>query len=691
MAFSQAGRFARVSTPLGPNALLLETLVGSEYISRPFRFELGLLAPVTKPLAFDSLLGQTATVCLAMPSGGTRYLSGIIGRLSQGPQVRASQGDATFIRYRAELVPKLRLLALRRQSRVFQQLTVPDILKQVLTGVDVAWQIQGSFEPRDYCVQYAETDLDFASRLMEEEGIYYYFEHGDGKHTMVVANQPQGHAAVPGSASLTYETIEGGLRSEGRILAWEKSQAVCPSKVTLWDSCFELPGQNLEAKQNVADRVQVGSASHKLKATGSDQLELYEYPGLYAQRFDGIAPGGGERSGDLKKIFQDATRTAGLRMQEQAGEAIVIAGRSLCTQLTAGHKFTLQGHFDGNGDYVLLEVEHRASLEGVYTGAGSEGVVYVNRFRCIPAAVPFRPPRVTPRPRITGPQTAVVVGPSREEIFTDKYGRVKVQFPWDRAGKKDASSSCWVRVCTLWAGKQWGTIWIPRVGQEVVVAFEEGDPDRPIIVGCVYNAEQMPPYPLPDNRTQSGLKSRSTPQGGATDSNELRFEDKKGSEDVFFHAQKDFHRVVENDDSLQVKHDQTIQVKNHRSITVEEGNESLTVSKGNRQAEISQGNESLTVKKGNRQVEVSQGNDVLAVKMGDQTVKISKGKSSTEAGQSITLKVGQNSITIDQSGITIKATAIKLQGQAKVQAQAPMVQIQADGMVKLQGGVVMVN
>lgn len=266
-----------------------------------------------------------------------------------------------------------------------------------------------------------------------------------------------------------------------------------------------------------------------------------------------------------------------------------------------------------------------------------------------------------------------MVGPSGEEIFTDKYGRVKLQFPWDRVGKKDTASSCWVRVCTLWAGKQWGTMWIPRVGQEVVVAFEEGDPDRPIIVGSVYNAEQMPPFPLPDNRTQSGLRTRSTPQGGVKESNELRFEDKKGAEDIFFHAQKDFHRVVENDDSLEVKHDQTAVVKNNRTTTIQEGNEQLTVSKGNRAVEISQGNEALTIKAGN------------------QTIKINQGKSSTEAGTAIELKVGQNSITIDQNGITLKGMAIKLIGQSKVAAQAPMVQVQADGQLKLQGGVVMVN
>jgi type VI secretion system secreted protein VgrG len=700
MAFSQKGRSLRVTTPLGADALLLETFTGREAVSQVFRFQLGLLAPTASSLAFDSLLGQAATVCIETWAGKPRYFNGIISRLTEGTQVRASQGDSTYIRYSAELTPKLWLLSYRRQSRIFQQLAVPDILKKVLTGLDVTWQIQGTFEPRDYCVQYAETDLEFASRLMEEEGICYYFKHQDGSHTMVVSNQGPLGTAVPGDASIIYDTAEGGLRDEGRVVSWQKSQEVRPGKVTLWDSCFELPGKNLEAKQAVADSVQAGTVSHKLKIAGSDQLEIYDFPGDYAKRFDGIAPGGGDRAGDLQKIFQDGTRTVGLRGQEQAAGAVVVEGQSLCPQFTAGHKFTLQKHFNANGDYALVEVEHKATMQGAYTSAPDDEMVYGNRFRCIPAAVPFRPLRTTARPRIAGTQTAVVVGPSGEEIFTDKYGRVKVQFPWDREGKKDASSSCWVRVGTLWAGKQWGSIWIPRVGQEVIVAFEEGDPDRPIVVGSVYNAEQMPPNVLPDNRTQSGIRSRSTPQGGTTDSNELRFEDKKGNEDIFFHAQKDFHRVVENDDQLQVKHDQKIEVKNDRSETVLEGNEStsiqkgnqsLTIAKGNQTVAIQTGNQTTTLDKGNRAVTLSQGNDTLSINNGNLSVKLGAGKISMEAMQGIELKVGSNSIVIDQSGITLKGMTIKAQGQVQVQIQAPMAQVSGDGTLTLKGGVTMIN
>jgi type VI secretion system secreted protein VgrG len=247
----------------------------------------------------------------------------------------------------------------------------------------------------------------------------------------------------------------------------------------------------------------------------------------------------------------------------------VIEGTSTCRHLAGGHKFTLDRHFDANGQYVLTRVEHSASVVGAYTTGEAPAVPYSNSFRCIPVALPFRPARLTPRARVYGTQSATVVGPSGEEIFTDKYGRVKVQFPWDRQGTNDANSSCWVRVGTLWAGQQWGAIHIPRVGQEVIVAFEEGDPDRPIIVGSVYNASMMPPYTLPDNRTQSGIKSRSSLQGSTDNFNELRFEDKKDSELIFFHAEKDFQREVENNDTLKVgfdkkgKGDQTIQVFNN--------------------------------------------------------------------------------------------------------------------------------
>ncbi|MGP0065851.1 MAG: type VI secretion system Vgr family protein [Isosphaeraceae bacterium] len=743
--YSQANRPLSVSTPLGTDVLLLQGFSGEEVMSRLFRFELEMLAESSATIAFDAILGQSVTVTLVMPDGTPRYINGIVSRFSQGQRISSSQGSATFTTYRAEVVPQLWMLTRSYQSRIFQQLAVPDILKKVLTGLSVTYQLQGTYLSRDYCVQYRETDFAFASRLMEEEGIFYFFTHSNGSHQMIVADTPQSNPDVPGPTTLIYETIEGGTRTEDRVHRWEKSQTLRSGKYRLWDYCFELPGKNLEAVKPTLASVQVGTVTHKLQVGGNDQLEIYDYPGLYAQRFDGVTPSGGDRSSDVQNIFQDNTRTVGIRMQEETAASMLLEGDSTCRQLAAGCKFTLDRHFNGNGSYVLTRVEHLAGAGNSYTnmGVSDSAPSYRNTFHCIPAALPFRPARTIPRPRIDGTQTAVVVGNSGDEIFTDKYGRIKVQFPWDRQGQNNADSSCWIRVATPWAGTQWGIIHIPRVGQEVVVAFEEGDPDRPIVVGSVYNAQEMPPYALPDNMTQSGYIDRSSKSGDATTFNQLQFEDKKGSELIYFHAEKDFSRYVENNDTLQVgsdkkdKGDQTIQIFNNQSLsvgtgktnaddgsqtitvynnqtltvgdssaksgsqtitvykdrteTVKTGNETVTIEQGNRSITVQKGNDSHEISQGNRSVTIDMGNDTLTITQGNQTVKLNAGASSTQAMQSITLTVGSNSIKIDQTGITLQGTMIKIQGQAQVQAQAPMVQMSADGMMQIKGGVTMIN
>jgi type VI secretion system secreted protein VgrG len=756
--YSQAGRALSVTTPLGTDVLLLQQVSGQESISKLFRFELELLAEAAETVAFDQILGQSVTVSILAEAGALRYINGIVSRFSQGNRIASSLGGVSFTRYRAEVVPAAWALTKKLQSRIFQQLAVPDILKQVLTGQSVAYQLQGTYKPRDYCVQYRESDFAFASRLMEEEGIYYYFTHAQGSHQMIVADTPQGNADVAIATTVNFEQLEGGTRSDNRVHSWEKTQELRSGKYRLWDTCFELPGKNLEAVQPVLDSVQVGTVTHKLKVAGNDQLEIYEYPGGYAQRYDGVSPTGGDRASDIQNIFDDNTRTAKIRMQQETARGVRVLGTSTCRQFVAGCKFTLDGHFDGNGPYVLTSVGHFASVGDAYgTGLDAE-LPYSNTFECIPAALPFVPERETPRPRIEGTQTALVVGNSGTEIFTDKYGRVKVQFPWDRQGQNNAGSSCWVRVATHWAGQQWGIVHIPRIGQEVLIAFEDGDPDRPIIVGSVYNAADMPPYTLPDNMTQSGYLSRSTQNGTGDNFNQLRFEDKKGAEEIYFHAENNFNRVVENNDTLTVgadkknNGDQTIQIFNNRSLTVgangcndgsethtiwnnhsltvgnsnaqqgsqtisiykdrtttiQTGNESLTVSQGNRSVTVTQGNDSLAVsqgtrsvtvsqddtheiQQGNRQVTIDMGNDTLTIKTGNQTTNINLGSSSTQAMQSIELKVGQNSIKIDQTGITLQGMMIKVQGQVQTQVQGTMVQVSGDAMTQVSGGVIMIG
>jgi type VI secretion system secreted protein VgrG len=361
--------------------------------------------------------------------------------------------------------------------------------------------------------------------------------------------------------------------------------------------------------------------------------------------------------------------------------------------MTSGYKFTLTEHYrqDMNTSYLLTDIEHIANTTSYSTSKGPQKDHYSNSFRCIPASVPFRPLRLTPHPTVKGPQPAVVVGPSGEEIYTDKYGRIKVQFFWDRQGKKDENSSCWMRVSQVWAGKNWGVIFLPRIGQEVMVDFLEGDPDQPLVTGGVYNAEQMPPYTLPDKMTQSVLKTRSTKGGGTDNFNEIHFEDEKGSELFFVHAEKDMTREVENDDSLTVGHDQTITVKNDRTETVSDGNESVTIKTGNRLVEVSQGNDDHKIKMGNRGVEISMGNDSLKISMGNQTTKLDLGASSTEAMQSITLTVGQSSIKIDQMGVTIKGMMISVEGQIQTQIKGLMTSVSADAMLQCKGAITMIN
>ncbi len=572
--YTQTNRPLAVTTPLGPNVLLLTAFAGHEAISQLFSFQLDLIAENNRDVTFDRLLGQKLTVELALPAGGKRYFNGLCNRVSQ------SGRNVEFTGYQVELVPELWLWSKRAQSRIFQHLSVPDILRRVLEGLDVVYELRGTFQPRNFCVQYRETDFNFASRLMEEEGIYYFFKHTASGHQMVVANTPQGHPDVPSRNTLRYSASNGGNAPDDHIYDWQKVQELRSGKYTLWDHRFELPHRHLEADKTILESVAVGQVTHQLRVGSNGRLELYDWPGEYAQRFDGVDRGGGDRAADLDKIFEDNRRTVEIRMQEEALPSLAIRGASGCRQLTAGHKLTLQGHFNADGAYVLTSVQHRATNASYRSGAQG-GFTYHNSFTCIPFGLPYRPLRLTPKPVVPGTQTAVVVGPSGQELFTDKYGRVKVQFHWDREGRNNADSSCWVRVAQLWAGKRWGTSFWPRIGQEVVVDFLEGDPDQPIIVGSVYNADQMPPYlgDGPDDKHEndnkvSGVKSNTTT--GGVGYNEWRFDDTKDKEQIFIHAERNMDTRVKKDcmegvggsRHLSVGGDQNEQVGGKKNLTV---------------------------------------------------------------------------------------------------------------------------
>jgi type VI secretion system secreted protein VgrG len=681
--YDQKDRPIKLTTPLGTNALLLVGLQGREAISQLFHFELKTAwNDKTRLLPFDELLGKKITVELG-PSQNKRYFNGIVSRVSQGDQ------DENFTYYTLEVVPQLWLLDRKLRSRTFQHITIPDILKDLFTGIDVDDQIQGTFEQREYCVQYRETDFAFASRLMEEEGIFYFFKHTSGGHQMVLANTPQSHPAVPFLPTAIWQAGKYAPGEEDRVFVWTKGQEIRSGKCTTWDYNFEMPDKHLDADKTILTSVAVGTVTHKLSVAGNDSLEMYDYPGGYASRFDGINKSGGAQADKLQHIFTDNTRTVGIRMQEEALSSLLIRGNGGHAAFTAGHTFDLTKHYSDNGKFVVTSVQHDAK-QSLSVEQVDGGYRYVNDFTCIPSALPFRPSRVTPTPSVRGVQTAVVVGPSGEEIFVDKYGRVKVQFHWDREGQSDVNSSCWVRVATFWAGTQWGSIHIPRIGQEVIVDFLEGDVNQPIIVGSVYNADLMPPWTLPDNKTISGIKSRSSLQGGADNFNMMSFEDKKGSELVSVQAEKDLKTLVKNDENREVKHDRVTLIKNDETQTVT-NNEKIVVEKGNQTIEIQTGNQSTTVKQGNQSTSVDMGNQSTTIKMGNQTNKIDLGKIETEAMQSIELKVGQSSIKIDQMGVTIKGMMIKVEAQIQGEFKATMTQVSGSAMTTVKGGIVMIN
>jgi type VI secretion system secreted protein VgrG len=736
--FTQTERPLAVTTPLGKDAFLIIGMSGHEAICDLFRFSLELLAENKRKVPFEKLMGQDITVSLRLPNGKPRFFSGICNHLAECGR------DDVFTVYRMQVVPKFWLLTKRAQSRIFQHISVPEILKKVLEGLDVAFEIQGKFEPRDFCVQYRESDYNFACRLMEEEGIYYFFKHSEKGHKLVLGNTDKSHPPMPEKSTVHFVTDSTGNKEEGRVQYWHKVQELRSGKCTVFDHSFELPHKHLEAEKTILDSVKVGTVDHKLKVGGNDKLELYDYPGAYAQRFDGIDKGGGEQPAELQKIFTDNKRTVEIRMQQETTPGIGIQGSSDCRQFVSGHKFTLAEHFDADGDYLLVSTDHEARQVNYRSGGGT--FFYQNGFTAIPFALPYKPASLHPRPIVDGCQTAVVVGPPGEEIFTDKFGRVKVQFHWDREGKNNADSSCWIRVGQLWAGKRWGASFWPRIGQEVIVDFLEGDPDQPIIVGSVYNADQMPPYlgDGPDSKHKkdnkvSGIKSNTTLGGKGF--NEWRFDDNKGKEQIFIHAERDMDQRVKNesreriisnrhlivgfekdgkkggDQNEKVFQDKNLHILRHQQEKIE-GNMFLTIGKGQAddgghqeiviekdkfehiggtdqlhvdadQFVAVDGTQQLTVKKD--KLELLKANNHLHV-MGNRNEKVDGAQSLTVGGNQQE-KVGQNHALDAGMQIHLKAgmtVVIEAGTQLSLKVGGNFIDINPGG-VFIQGTMVMIN
>ena len=621
MPSDQTTRNLTLATPLGPKTLRLRALTGEERISGLFHFRLEMRSRESD-IDFGQIVGRSVTVTMSLAGAVQRYVNGVVGRFVQG------DGSADAAVYYADLYPSLWLLTMSSDCRIFQGRSVPEILEAVFEEhglTDYRNALVGSYAQRDYCVQYNETAFDFVSRLMEEEGIFYFFEHQEGGHTLVLADDPSAFPAPGDSLSYGGSGSAGG----GTVSECTLEESVIPGGSALDDFNFETPSTDL-----------VTSADSSAARDGA-RRQLYEYPG----GFDRAAAG------------QSLAR---IRVEEQDAPQIALRGSSGSPALVSGHAFTLTGHYrpDVDGAYVVNRLEHDADQSG-----------YDSTFEALPAAVSYRPPRRTPKPVIAGTQTALVVGKAGEEIWTDKYGRVKVQFHWDRLGTADENSSCWVRVSHAWAGKSWGQLFLPRIGQEVIIGFEEGDPDRPIITGRVYNAEQTVPYPLPDQQTRSTIKSRSSKSGDG--SNELRFEDRKGEEEIWLHAQRNLN--------VEVGNERTATVGGNRTTTVG-GNETLTVG-GERELRIEQGNDTLTVR----------GDRSLTIRRGDRAVKLDRGGSIVEAARSIELKVGASSIRLEPQGITIKGDRITVDGTAETQISAATTTVSGEGTLVLKGGLVKLN
>jgi type VI secretion system secreted protein VgrG len=706
--YTQDGRPLRVDTELGDDVLLLNGLNGLEAISMPFSFQLDVLSvfPDIDPLA---VLRTAVAISLRLPDGNDRVIHGIVSRFAQ----LGMRDDLVY--YRAEVVPWLWFLSLSRESRIYQEMTVPDILEQVFKRAgyaDFEFRLTRTPPERPYCVQYRETHLDFISRLLEEEGLFYFFEHSGDRHVLVVADYNGSGVAIEGGEQLRF--APDGRAEGGSVSQLEREHRVHSGRVELRDYDALKPAVRLHA------------------TLGEDDEELYDYPGQYQTRDHG-------------------DRIARLLLEAEEADRQVVRGESDSAGLAPARHFTLRDHYrkDANGKYFITQVQHHAHAGEYRAWDRKAALTYHNEFLAIPHATPYRPPRRTPRPVIQGTQTAVIVGPKGEEIYVDRHGRVKVQFHWDREGQRDENSSCWIRVATPWAGKGRGVVFLPRIGDEVVVGFEEGEPDRPLIVGSVYNGDNPTPWELPENQTQSGVRSRSSKEGGTENFNEIRLQDKEGQEQIYIHAERNLRVNVEanerrtigghsasdvhgarrtfvrgelpvsgdgdddSDDSggaggsgtswvdfgsswatntsageyLEVDEDYFVyvgksevhQVENYGLIV--RGDKQLTV--------VETGDQDLQIHRGDQKVELGAGNQEITLLRGDRTVKA--GKITETAMKGIELKVGASSIKIDHSGITISGPVVKLEGRIQAAVDGSMTDLTGKALLRAQGGVMILG
>ena len=679
----------RLETPLGKDVLLMVTFRGEEGFSGLFQYDLELRS-TEESIDPKDIVGKNVTFTIDLPDESPRHFNGFVNRFAF-----CGRGDRLSI-YRARVVPWLWFLTQSADCRIFQEKSVPDIIAQVFNDrgfSDFEDATTGTHDPWDYCVQYRESDYAFVSRLMEQEGIYFFFRHAQGKHTLVMADATSAYEDLWDKEVQILANLSANEITD-QITRWEHNYEFRTGKFTYQDYNFETPSTDLEADSTTL-----------VNLDGNKKLEVYDYPGEYPDKNKG----------------KDLTQ---LRMELIEAGYDVVSGESICRSFNPGGKFKLAKHHakseQGKG-YVVTSVKHEGTLGDTYVPGGSQQGYYANSFTCIPDSVIFRPPRRTPKPRIDGVQTAVVVGPSGEEIYPDKYGRVKVQFHWDREGENDEKSSCWIRCAQPIAGKGWGAMSIPRIGQEVVVSYLEGDPDRPLITGVVYNDEQMPPYALPDEKTKSYIKTNSSKSGEGF--NEIRFEDKNDEEQIFIHAernmdvrvkedsmewiQKNRHEIVgtedektsEGDKMELVWRDKHQNIKRHQEEHVE-GNVKFLVGEGDasdggmydvhveKDHKLLVGGNNHVHVEGNRSEKVDQKHSLQAMSCHEkidndfaleaQTIHIKAGMNLIlEAGMQVSLKVGGNFVDVSVAGVAVNGMPVLINSGGAagsgsgVQAEAP--------------------
>ena len=654
-----------LTTDLG-DTLRFRSLSAAEELGRLFDFSVLAVSDSVAAATVDAsrLLGTSAHVTIQLGHDGPRYFHGLVARAG------LEGANGKLVTWRLQLRPSLWRLTRRSDSRVYQNLTVENIIKDVFDkypGLTVDWQLTGTFAPRLYCVQYRETDFNFVSRLMEEEGMYYFHRHTASAHTLVICNSMTKHVRFPGYDSIKYRESQDQMLELEAITEWRHTQELTSGKVTLTDYDYLKPATSLKVESSTTT------------ATAPRALELYDFPGLYTET---------ARGSDLAQV----------RQQELDARMLRVAGyTSTVGALTVGYSFALEEHpLDSeNNDHVTVSTRIDAQYAGYESGQGQ--TQFTCRFGAMRYAHVFRPERITPKPIIPGPQTAVVVGPAGDEIYTDPHGRAKVQFHWDRLngpGDHD-KKSCWVRVSSQWAGKAWGQISLPRIGQEVVVDFLEGDPDLPIITGRVYNAVQVPPYTLPDNKTVSTLKSQSSVGGTTANANELRFEDKMGEEYIWFQAEKDMRHLVKNDSNTWIKAnehrivggDLLELVGGKHQVTVD-GDESVKI-KGKHELDITgdslyrvagtltQWSPKIVIESGGPLIvgaadKISIGADGAIILKSNDSLSINAPTLKFQADTKISLKVGGNFVVIDSSGVSIKGAMVNINtGGSADAADAP--------------------